>query len=287
MRWTSRRQRFRTILEGESCVHPASVFDPVSARIAEALEFECGMFAGSVASLAVLGDPDHILLTLSELAGQAHRICRASEIPLLVDADHGYGNALNVMRTVEELETAGVSGLSIEDTELPRAFGSGGGTTLVSLEEGIGKMRSAVAGRQDSGLVIAARTSAVAVNGVEDAVNRLRAYQDTGVDALFLIGGNAKDRARGAGQGRRTAAPAGWCRSGGHGLRLPGILRGAGLPQGTSADHWRPYLAVHDTMKSLRDGTAPGDLAGVPDRTWMAQFTRDEAFARWIRDYLG
>lgn len=286
MRWTSRRQRFRTILEGESCVHPASVFDPVSARIAEALEFECGMFAGSVASLAVLGDPDHILLTLSELAGQAHRICRASEIPLLVDADHGYGNALNVMRTVEELETAGVSGLSIEDTELPRAFGSGGGTTLVSLEEGIGKMRSAVAGRQDSGLVIAARTSAVSVNGVEDAVNRLRAYQDTGVDALFLIGVTRKAEL----EALARAA------------ELPLLLGGAGpevMDSGYLAScgvrvclrgHqpiMAAYLAVHDTMKSLRDGTAPGDLAGVPDRTWMAQFTRDEAFARWIRDYLG
>lgn len=286
MLWTARRQCLRTILEGESCVHPASVFDPVSARIAEALEFECGMFAGSVASLAVLGDPDHILLTLSELAGQAHRICRASEIPLLVDADHGYGNALNVMRTVEELESAGVSGLSIEDTELPRAFGSGGGTTLVSLEEGIGKMRSAVAGRQDSGLVIAARTSAVAVNGVEDAVNRLRAYQDTGVDALFLIGVTRKTELEAL--ARASDLP---LMLGGAGPEVmdTGYLASCGVRICLRGHQpiMAAYLAVHDTMKALRDGTAPGDLAGVPDRTWMAQFTRDEAFARRIRDYLG
>ena len=119
MRWSARRQAFREILTGAHCVHPGSVFDPISARIAEDLGFELGMFAGSVASMTVLGAPDRIVLTLTEFAAQAQRICRAGELPLLVDADHGYGNALNVQRTVEELEMAGVAGLSIEDTELP------------------------------------------------------------------------------------------------------------------------------------------------------------------------
>ena len=107
MDWTVRRERFRALLDGVRCIHPASVHDPVSVRIAEELGFEMGMFAGSVASLTVLGAPDLILLTLSEFADQAHRINRAGNLPLLVDADHGYGNALNVMRTVQELETAG------------------------------------------------------------------------------------------------------------------------------------------------------------------------------------
>ena len=119
MLWKKRRERFRTHINGDSCAHPGSVFDPISARIAEDLGFEVGMFAGSVASLTVLGDPDHIVLTLSEFAGQAYRINRACGLPLLVDADHGYGNALNVKRTVEELENAGVAALSMEDTELP------------------------------------------------------------------------------------------------------------------------------------------------------------------------
>ena len=110
-RWTDRRLRFRAVLSGARCVHPASVFDPISARIAEDLGFETGMLAGSVASMTVLGAPDLIVLTLSELADQAHRICRAGELPLLVDADHGYGNALSVMRTVEALEGAGIAGL--------------------------------------------------------------------------------------------------------------------------------------------------------------------------------
>src|SRR5205807_132206 len=159
MDWTERRQRFRAILAGVRCVHPGSVFDPISARIAEDLGFEVGMFAGSTGSLSVLGAPDLIVLTLTEFAAQAYRINRAGNLPLMVDADHGYGNALNVKRTVEELETAGVAALTIEDTILPRPFGDGK-TTFISSAEGVGKMRAALAGRQDPSLVIAGRTGA-------------------------------------------------------------------------------------------------------------------------------
>jgi carboxyvinyl-carboxyphosphonate phosphorylmutase len=140
MRFSDRRKRFRAVLEGDRCVHPGSVFDPISARIAEDIGFEIGMFAGSIASFTVLGAPDLIVLTLSEFAQQAQRINRATELPLMVDADHGYGNALNVKRTVEELEMAGISGMSIEDTELPQPFGSVGQTELLSIAEGVGKM---------------------------------------------------------------------------------------------------------------------------------------------------
>ncbi len=127
------RKRFRDVLNGATCVHPASVFDVISARIAEDIGFEVGMFAGSVASMTVLGAPDNISLTLSEFAVQARRICRGSGIALMCDADHGYGNSLNVMRTVEELENAGVAGLSIEDTSLPARFGKPDVAELVSV----------------------------------------------------------------------------------------------------------------------------------------------------------
>src|ERR1700739_4616626 len=137
MNGTDRRRRFRAILKGDRCYPPASVFDPLSARIAEDLGFEIGMFAGSTASLTVLGAPDLIVLSLSEVAGQAYRLNRAGGLPLLVDADHGYGNALNVKRTVEELETAGVAGLSIEDTLLPAPFGELDKTRLVSTRAGV------------------------------------------------------------------------------------------------------------------------------------------------------
>src|SRR6059058_6463414 len=121
MNWTERRTRFRALLAGDRCVHPGSVYDAISARIAEDLGFEVGIFSGSIGSMSVLGAPDLIVLTLTEFAEQAYRICRAGNLALLVDADHGYGNALNAKRTVEELETAGVSGLTIEDTLLPAA----------------------------------------------------------------------------------------------------------------------------------------------------------------------
>src|SRR5262245_36628227 len=162
MDWTDRRERLRSLIAGPRCIYPGSIYDAISARIAEDLGFEAGMFAGSIASFTVLGAPDVVVLTLTEFAQQAYRINRASKLPLLVDADHGYGNALSVKRTVEELETAGISALTIEDTLLPTPFG-GDDKALIPIEEGIGKMRAAIAGRQDPRLVICGRTSAISI----------------------------------------------------------------------------------------------------------------------------
>ena len=155
-------------------------------RFAEDLGFKIGMLAGSVASMAVLGAPDMTLLTMSELADQVRRICRAGNLPLLVDADHGYGNALNVQRTVEELEAAGVAALTIEDTLLPAPFG-GDDKSLISIEEGIGKIRAALSARQDSNLVVVARTAAASIANIDVAVER-EAYANAGADALFFSG---------------------------------------------------------------------------------------------------
>ncbi|MBE9603424.1 isocitrate lyase/PEP mutase family protein [Acetobacteraceae bacterium H6797] len=183
----ARRAALRDLLASEACLRPASVHDPLAARIATDLGFELAILAGSTASLTVLGAPDLILLTLSELAEQARRICRAGAPPLLVDADHGYGNALNVRRTVEELEQAGVAGLTIEDTDLPLPYGVAT-PRLISRGEGVGKIRAALSARIDPGLVIIARTSAVEILGLEEAVTRLRAYEAAGADALFIAG---------------------------------------------------------------------------------------------------
>src|SRR5436305_9171233 len=185
MAFRKRREALRSILSGSRGVRPGSVDDAISIRIAQDLGFEVGMFGGSVASLAVLGDPDITLITLTELAEQMRRMSRAAALPVLVDADHGYGNALNVRRTVQELETAGVAGLTIEDTLLPQAFGQAK-TQLISLEEGVGKMKAALDGRSDPSLVIMGRTGAVSITGLDDAIARAKAYEATGVDALFL-----------------------------------------------------------------------------------------------------
>jgi carboxyvinyl-carboxyphosphonate phosphorylmutase len=284
MHWTERRQRFRAILKGSRCVHPGSVFDPISARIAEQLGFEIGMFAGSVASFTVLGAPDLIVLTLTEFAEQAYRICRAGSLPLLVDADHGYGNALNVMRTVEELETAGVAALTIEDTVLPAAFGPGGDNRLISIPEGVGKMRAALTARQDPELVIVGRTAAVSINGVEDAVMRAKAYEAAGVDAVFFVG--VRKRAE-------LDAIAG-------SVKLP-IIIGGGPELGDRDDlgasgvrialqGHQPFMAavqaVHDTLKALRDGTPPGKLTGIASAELMQRVTRDRDYRGWTEDFL-
>ena len=285
MNWTPRRERFRALLAGPRCVHPGSVFDPISARIAEDLGFEIGMFAGSVASLAVLGAPDLIVLTLTEFAAQAYRICRAGNLAILVDADHGYGNALNVMRTVEELETAGVCALSIEDTALPAGFGAPDTPRLLAIEEGVGKMRAALRARQDKRLAIVGRTSAAAITGIDDTVARAKAYEAAGVDALFFVG--LKTRA----QLEAIAAA----------VTLPIVLGGAGGELDDAA--WLaakrvrialqghlPIMAairaVHDTMKALRDGVKPKDVAGVAPEALLQQVTRDKDYKAWTREFL-
>ena len=121
-----RRERFRAHFAEGRCLIPASIFDPFSIRLAQDIGFEVGMVGGSSASLAVLGAPDLIVLTLTEFADQCRRMSRAADLPFAVDADHGYGNAMNVRRTVEELEAAGVAALSIEDTVLPLYHGQSG-----------------------------------------------------------------------------------------------------------------------------------------------------------------
>jgi carboxyvinyl-carboxyphosphonate phosphorylmutase len=284
MHWTDRRRRFRAILEGKRCVHPASVFDPISARIAEDLGFELGMLAGSVASLAVLGAPDIILLTLSEFAAQAYRIGRAGTLPLLVDADHGYGNALNVMRTVDELETAGVAALTIEDTELPAAFGADK-PRLVSIEEGVGKMRAAIVARQDRELAVVGRTSAASLSGIDDAVPRARAYAASGVDALFFVG--IKKR------GELDAIAAA--------VKVPIILGGAGAEL-EDAEYLAsrgvrialqghlPIMAavqaVYEAMKALRSGARPASIPGIAAPELMQQVTRDRTYKSWADAFL-
>ncbi len=284
-RWTERRQQFRAILEGSGCVYPASVHDPVSARIAENIGYELGMLAGSVASLTVLGAPDLIVLTLTEFADQAHRISRAGNLPLLVDADHGYGNALNVMRTVEELETAGIAGLSIEDTDLPRPFGSGGKPGLLSLEEGTAKVRAAVEAKRDPRLVIAGRTSAAAIAGIDEAIRRAKAYAAAGADAIFLIG--IKEREQLDAVAAEIDKP---LILGGVGPDMNDQDRLAGRNVRVCLQGHQPFAAavkaIHDTMMALRGGVAPEDLTGIASADLMAAVTRRKDYNAWTTAFL-
>ena len=285
MNWTDRRRRFRALLNGERCVHPGSVYDPISARIAEDLGFEVGMFAGSIASMTVLGAPDLIVLTLSEFAGQAYRINRAGNLSLLVDADHGYGNALNAKRTVEELETAGVAALSLEDTELPTPFG----TTkprLTSIAEGVGKMKGALAGRQDPALCVVGRTSAISITGLEDTIARGQAYEAAGVDALFFVGVRTRKDLDAISAATKLPLILGGISEEMADLDYLGARRVRVALQGH-----QPFSAavqaVYTTLKALRDGVPTSKLEGIASASLMKRVTRDDDYAGWTKEFLG
>jgi len=285
MAFRKRREALRSILSGSSCIHPGSVYDATSIRIAADLGFEIGMFGGSVASLAVLGDPDIALITLTELAEQMRRMSRAAALPVLVDADHGYGNALNVRRTVEELETAGAAGLTIEDTLLPQAFGQTK-TQLISLEEGVGKMKAAVEARGDQALVIVGRTGAASISGLDDTVARAKAYEKTGVDALFFTGIEVRAELE------AIAAV----------TTLPIVLGGAaedmndrsylaGQRVRIALQGHAPFAAatqaVYETLKALRDGLSPKDLKGLASSELTGRVTRDADVKARGAEFLG
>ena len=285
MHWTDRRERYRATIAGTACIHPASVHDAIAARIAEDLGFEIGMFAGSIASFTVLGAPDLIVLTLSEFAAQAYRINRAGKLPLMVDADHGYGNALNVMRTIQELETAGVAGIMIEDTVLPRAFGEDK-PAVISLDEGIGKMRAALAAREDKTLTIIGRTSSPSITGLADGIKRLKAYEAAGVDALFIAGGLTRSDLD------AIAAE----------VKIPLMLGGVSADMQdkeylasrgvrVALQGHQPFSAavqaIYNTLKALRDGTKPSALTGIASAELMGRVTRDRDYKNWTREYLG
>ena len=242
------------------------------------------MLAGSVGSFSVLAAPDICVLTLTEFAQQAYRINRAGTLPLLVDADHGYGNAMSVKRTVEELETAGISALTIEDTLLPQPFG-GGDNNLISIAEGVGKMKAAIAGRQDPRLVIVGRTSAIGITGVDDTIARLKAYEVAGVDMLFMAG--LKTRAQ-----LDAVASA---------VKLPLFL--GGVPQDMMdleylsarnvrvclqghQSFWASVQAVYDTLKALREGTKPGDLKNIASADLQKRVLRQDDHARMTKEFL-
>ena len=285
MSFVKRRDALRAILAGSVCIRPGSVYDAISIRIAEDLGFELGMFGGSVASLAVLGDPDITLITLTELAEQMRRMSRAAALPVIVDADHGYGNALNVRRTVQELEVAGAAGLTIEDTLLPQAYGQAK-TQLITLDEGVGKMKAALDARSDPSLMIIGRTGAAAVTSVDDAVLRGKAYERTGVDALFFTG--VKTRA----DLEKIAAA----------TTLP-ILLGGPTEEMMDWDflsRQRVRIAVQGhapvaaatqavfaTLKAVREGAAPKQLQGLASADLMSRVRRDAVSRQQGADFLG
>ncbi|HBZ96052.1 MULTISPECIES: isocitrate lyase/PEP mutase family protein [unclassified Pseudomonas] len=275
------RNVFRALLASSTSHHTASVFDPLSARIAADLGFEVGILGGSVASLQVLGAPDIALITLSEFAEQATRIGRVSRLPVIADADHGYGNALNAMRTVAELERAGVAALTLEDTLLPSQFGRKS-YDLISIEEGIGKLLAAQAARYDNAMAIIARTHA-GVQPLTEIIQRTRAYRDAGADAICLVGVMDFDQLEAISEG----------------LQMPLMLVTYGNPE-LSDDrrlaelgvrivvngHAAYFAAIKATYDSLREQRGISVGNGLTASQLVTRYTHPDDYITWAKQYL-
>ena len=181
-----RTTRLRQLIAAPEILVMPGLHDALSARIAEAAGFQAVTCGGYAASASLLGQPDTSQLGLTEMADMYARICDATTLPLLADADTGFGNVTNVARAVKAYERAGVAGLFVEDQVFPKRCGHMAGKAVVPVEDWIAKLQSALDARQDADLVIMARTDALAVNGIDDAIERAQAARAAGCDLIFV-----------------------------------------------------------------------------------------------------
>jgi 2,3-dimethylmalate lyase len=181
------RARLRAMIDGPGMVVAPFVYDALQAKIAERCSFEAVYMTG-FGTAAARGFPDLGLLTMSEMVANVRAIAQAVQIPIICDADTGYGNPLNVWRTVREYEDAGASALHLEDQVFPKKCGFLAGKQVIPLEEMVPKVRAACDARRDHDLVIIARTDALAVNGWDDVVRRCHAYREAGAALVFVDG---------------------------------------------------------------------------------------------------
>jgi 2-methylisocitrate lyase-like PEP mutase family enzyme len=178
--------RLRKLIERTEIVVAPGAFDALSAKLIEAVEFQAVYMTGFGTAASIFGIPDIGLLTMTEMIENAKRISDAVQIPVIADADTGYGNHLNVIRMVEQYEKAGIAALHIEDQISPKRCGHMEGKKLISIEEMVPKIRAAVASRKDKDLVLIARTDAIAVEGFDEAMRRGNTYREEGADVIFV-----------------------------------------------------------------------------------------------------
>jgi 2-methylisocitrate lyase-like PEP mutase family enzyme len=181
------RKKMRTLLAEKECIFTAGVANPMEAMLLENAGFDFIYMTGGGTSLTQLGLVDVGFLTETDMVNNARNIARAVSIPVLSDADNGYGNAINVMKTVQDFEDAGVAGIHIEDQDSPKRCGHFAGKVIIPIEEAVGKIRAAVDAKRDKDFVIIARTDAVTAvgGGFEEALKRGKAYARAGADMIF------------------------------------------------------------------------------------------------------
>ena len=181
------RRRLRERLKTGPVIIAPGIYDAYGARLVEQGGFEAAYMTGNGVSASLLGRPDVGLVDLTLITAHAHRIASCVDIPLICDADTGYGNAVNVRRTVEEFEAAGVAAIHIEDQASPKRCGQlPGARPVIELAEAVGKIEAAVAARRDPDFIIIARTDAAEAHGLDEAIKRARAFRKAGADVLFV-----------------------------------------------------------------------------------------------------
>ena len=277
---------YRALLEKSTVTLAANIFDPLSARIAQIVGYDLLVLSGSVGKAANLAAPDIVISTLPDVQDHIRRVTRNTDIPIMVDAEDGFGNAVNVWRCVRELEAAGVSGIEIEDNVVPRQFGvENPGLNTIATQ--VGKLKAAAAARTDPTTVIIARTATWGIDR-EHAVERIKAYGQTGAEAFMLTGVKSKADI----EATHKAAP-----------NIP--ITVLGPPPGVMDDAMfcadnnvkiimlgnPTYLvavkSIHDTLKFLKDGGDPGQLTGrQADRELARQIIRADEFETLQSEYV-
>ena len=223
------KTRVHRILDEVGTLAFAGIFDTLSAKLAQQVGFPMAFVSGYSVAATAIGEPDMGLLTQTEITERARRICMSVDIPIIVDADTGYGNPLNVYRTVQELIAAGAAGCFLEDQLWPKKCGHMKGKRVIERDEYVQKIRAAVEARGDRDFFIVARTDALAVVGMEEAVARILAAREAGADASFIEAPDSVEQL--AEIGRRVPKPmVANMIEGGRTPVLPAATRRAGIP---------------------------------------------------------
>lgn len=282
------RRRFRELLQRPGILIAPGAYDALSARLIERAGFEVVYLTGSGASASLLGDPDLGLLTLTEMAGQAARLCAATRLPVVADADTGYGGLLNVRRTVQEYERAGVAALHLEDQVFPKRCGHFEGKAVVSCDEMVARIRAARAARTDPNLLIIARTDARAVEGLEAALERARAYEAAGADLLFVEAPRSVDELRRIGRSFRVPLVANMVEGGATPLLPAAELEALGFKlvlyanallrsAARAMQELLAYLHARGTTLGAEDR-----MIGFQERNEITRLAALQAWERWV-----
>ncbi|WP_461210059.1 isocitrate lyase/PEP mutase family protein [Desulfocurvus sp. DL9XJH121] len=188
--------RLRELINSPDFLLVPGCFNPLSARLVEQAGFSAAYITGAGVASNLLGYPDIGLSSYGEVLMAARNICQVTDIPIICDTDTGFGSAVNVIRTVRDFEDAGIAGIQLEDQLMPKKCGHTAGKLLISKEEMVQKVKAAVDARKNEDFVLVIRTDAIAVNGVDDALDRAAAYAEAGADVIFVEAPNNQDEMR-------------------------------------------------------------------------------------------